>query len=85
VADVLQTRAYETERLVFISLLELIDALDRLFVHNIATDAIVSVGRINDNASGLKNLHRLVDQALLWIYRVDFQQHDIICVFLPQS
>jgi hypothetical protein len=51
VADILESGTNEAEWFALISLFYLIDPSNGFFVHNIAPDAVVGIGRIYDDTS----------------------------------
>jgi hypothetical protein len=69
----------KTERFLFMTLLNLINTLDRLFVHDIATDPIECIGWIGNNTPFFQMFGNASDKPLLGIDGIDLEQHDPPC------
>ena len=67
------------ESLVFfawcIALFYLVYLFDGLFVHNIATNAVIGIGWVDHDTAVFENINDPRDQALLGILLVNFDQH----------
>ena len=75
-ADVFESRADKTKGLVFVSLFNLIDPLDGFLVHDIAADAVIRVGRIDDDTAPFENFKNDLNESFLRVYGIDFNQHE---------
>jgi hypothetical protein len=74
-----KTGTNKTEGFVFLTLLDLINAFNRLFIHDIATDPIERIGWISNDTPFFQMLGDASDKPLLGIYGIDLEQHDSSC------
>ena len=69
--DVGERVTHEAKWFVFRALLHLIDAFDCFLVKYIATNSVHGIGWITDHTTAAKDLRRLLNQACLWVVRVN--------------
>ena len=74
-ADVFKIRANEAEGFVFVSLFQLVDSFDGLFIQDVAADTINGIGWIYDDTAFCQNIHCLLDESTLGIEGIYFNQH----------
>ena len=74
-ADVFESWADKTERFAFIPLFQLIDAFNRFFIQNVTANAVVGVGRIDDDTALFQDIDRYLDESILGVDWIYFDQH----------
>ena len=73
-ADLRQVTADQGEIVFVVQLAQTADTLHRILVADMATERIGRIGGINHHAAGSDDLHRLFDQAQLWVFRVNLEK-----------
>ena len=65
--DVFEPGANKTEGLVFISLFQLVDTFNGLFIQDVTADAVMGVGWIDDDAAFRQDVDRLLNESILGV------------------
>ena len=73
--DMFQVGAYETKGFVFLTLFNLIDTFNRLFVHDVASDAIKRIRGIGNDSPIFQMRDNALNESFLGIYWVDLEEH----------
>ena len=76
-ADMFQIGTNETEGFVFMALFDLINAFNRLFIHDITTNPIERIGWVGNDAPFFQMFGDTSNKSFLGIYRIDLEQHDL--------
>jgi hypothetical protein len=65
--DVLEPRANKTEGLAFISLFQLVNSFNGLFIQDVTADTVMGVGWIHDDAAFGQNIDGFLNKSTLGV------------------